>query len=168
MAYNYLGLVNDVNRRINEVELTSSNFSAAIGSYSAIKDAVNSAIRYINQHEFQWPFNHVDQEETIIAGTVRYAFPADCKTLDLNSFRLKRDSTLGNATKRLKILSYGEYLDTHIDMEYDSSTTQSWQISWNETGYQADNTKGWEAFKSNDTEETKTMFDWNGSAWVGR
>ena len=41
-------------------------------------------------------------------------------------------------------------------------------ISWNETLYQSDNTKGWEAFKSNDTAETKTMFDWNGSAWVGR
>ena len=124
MAYNYIGLVNDVNRRINEVELTSSNFSAAIGSYSAIKDAVNSSIRFINQHEFQWPFNHVDQEETLSAGTVRYAYPADCKTLDLNSFRLKRDDTLGNSTKRLKILAYGEYLDTHVDMEYDSSTAQ--------------------------------------------
>ena len=29
MAYNYLGLVNEVNRRLNEVELTSSNFDTA-------------------------------------------------------------------------------------------------------------------------------------------
>lgn len=41
-------------------------------------------------------------------------------------------------------------------------------ISWNETLYQSDNTKGWEAYKSNDEAETKTMFDWNGSAWVQR
>ena len=39
-------------------------------------------------------------------------------------------------------------------------------ISWNETKYQADNTKGWEATKSNDTAETPTVYDWNGSAWV--
>jgi hypothetical protein len=39
-------------------------------------------------------------------------------------------------------------------------------ISWNETKYQADNTKGWEAFKTNDTAETPTVYDWNGSAWV--
>ena len=39
-------------------------------------------------------------------------------------------------------------------------------ISWNETGYQADNTKGWEAVKSNDAGET--IHDWNGSAWVSR
>ena len=44
----------------------------------------------------------------------------------------------------------------------------SYEITWNETLYQSDNSKGWEAYKSNDTAETKTMFDWNGSAWVGR
>ena len=43
-----------------------------------------------------------------------------------------------------------------------------YNISWNETLYQSDNNKGWEAYKSNDTAETKTMFDWNGSAWVER
>ena len=62
MAYNYIGLVNDVNHRLNEVELTSVNFSSAVGEYSAIKDAVNASIRYINQHEYEWPFNHVDKE----------------------------------------------------------------------------------------------------------
>jgi hypothetical protein len=41
-------------------------------------------------------------------------------------------------------------------------------ITWNESGYQADNTKGWEATKSNDEAETKTIHDWNGSAWVAR
>ena len=55
MAYDFLGLVNDVNRRLNEVELTSSNFSSATGFYSQIKDSVNSSIRYINQSEFKWP-----------------------------------------------------------------------------------------------------------------
>ena len=29
MAYDFLGLTNDVNRRLNEVELTSSTFSSA-------------------------------------------------------------------------------------------------------------------------------------------
>ena len=43
-----------------------------------------------------------------------------------------------------------------------------WQISWNETAYQADNTKGWEATKSNDTADPKTVYDWNGTAWVAQ
>ena len=41
-----------------------------------------------------------------------------------------------------------------------------YMISWNETKYQADNTTGWEATKSNDESETPTKYDWNGTAWV--
>ena len=50
----------------------------------------------------------------------------------------------------------------------DGEDTPSWiyRISWNETKYQADNNKGWEATKSNDTAETPTVYDWNGSAWT--
>ena len=44
----------------------------------------------------------------------------------------------------------------------------TYMITWNEAGYQADNTKGWEATKSNDSAETPTIHDWNGSAWVAR
>ena len=39
-------------------------------------------------------------------------------------------------------------------------------ISWNETKYNADNTTGWEATKSNDESETPTKYNWNGSSWV--
>ena len=39
-------------------------------------------------------------------------------------------------------------------------------IKWNESKYNADNTKGWEATKSDDTAETPTVYDWNGTAWV--
>ena len=42
----------------------------------------------------------------------------------------------------------------------------TYMISWNETKYNADNTKGWEAIKSNDEAETPTVYDWNGTAWV--
>lgn len=61
MSYNFLGLVNDVNRRLNEVELTTSNFANAVGYYAQAKDAVNSAIRHVNFDQFEWPFNHVTQ-----------------------------------------------------------------------------------------------------------
>ena len=42
----------------------------------------------------------------------------------------------------------------------------SYFIIWNETKYKADNNTGWEATKSNDTSETPTKYNWNGSAWV--
>ena len=123
MAYDFLGLVNDVNRRLNEVQLTSENFSNSVGFYGAAKDAVNASIRYINQSTFEWPFNHVEQEEVLSAGQVRYAYPADTKTIDLDSFRIKRNETLGNDTSRLSILSYEEYLDRYVDAEYNDDTS---------------------------------------------
>jgi|TARA_R100000458_G_C8219165_1_gene204078 hypothetical protein len=125
MAYDYLGLVNDVNRRLNEVELTTTNFATATGEYSMIKDAVNASIRYINQHEYEWPFNHVTADETMTAGVVRYAFPTDAKTVDFDSFRIKRNATLGNDTKRIKIITYEEYLDKHVDIEYNTTDNRS-------------------------------------------
>ena len=42
----------------------------------------------------------------------------------------------------------------------------SYIIYWNEDKYNADNTTGWEAIKSNDESETPTKYDWNGTAWV--
>lgn len=123
MAYDFLGLVNDVNRRLNEVELTSSNFATANGFYASAKDSVNSAIRHINHTSFEWPFNHVTQEETLTAGTVRYAIPSDAKTIDFDSFRIKRNNTFGNTTQALELLSYEQYLDEHVDAEYDTGNT---------------------------------------------
>lgn len=122
MAYTFLGLVNDVNRRLNEVELTSSNFATAKGFYSQAKDAVNSSLRHINQSQYEWPFNHVAQEDTLTAGTTRYTFPADAKVIDFDSFRIKENSTLGNSTVRLGILDYDEYLQKFVEQEYKTDT----------------------------------------------
>lgn len=120
--YNFLGLVNDVNRRLNEVQLTSSTFADATGFYASVKDSVNAAIREINHQQYEWPFNHVLQEEELNQGDVRYFIPRDVKTLDMDSFRLIRNDTLGNDTVKLKIISYEEYLDQYLDHEYNTST----------------------------------------------
>ena len=122
MAYNYLELVNEVNRRLNEVELTSSNFASATGQYGQIKDAVNAAIRHINHEEFNWPWNHVEEEETLTAGTVRYGYPYDAQNIDMDSFRIKRNSSFNVETTKLKKLDYKEYLDKYVDYEYNNST----------------------------------------------
>ena len=123
MAYDYLGLVNDVNRRLNEVELTSANFAGATGYYSFAKDSVNQAIRHIQQEEFEWPWNHVEETEVLTAGVARYSMPYDCKTVNMNTFRIKRNSALNVETFKLKVLSYEEYLDKYADSEYNSSNT---------------------------------------------
>ena len=59
--------------------------------------------------------------------------------------------------------------DWKAPITYPSTTSGSgftYLILWNETKYNADNNTGWEATKSNDDAETKTVYNWNGSAWV--
>lgn len=123
MAYDFLGLVNDINRRLNEVELVSDNFLTAKGFYGQAKEAINSSIQDINQLQHEWSWNHTTQEETLSDGVTRYPFPNDAKVVDFDSFRIKRSSTLNNETKRLKVLSYEEYLDKFVDQEYNEDTS---------------------------------------------
>ena len=125
MAYDYLGLVNDVNRRLNEVELTSSNFGSAIGEYAMVKDAVNASIRYINQHEYGFPFNHDTETKTLTPGVVRYSIPTDAKSVDYSTARIKRDSNLGSLGNNLDILDYKEYISRDYANQEDiiNSTT---------------------------------------------
>jgi hypothetical protein len=123
MAYDYLSLVNDINRRLNEVELTSGTFTNATGYYSLTKDAINASIRHINQEEFEWPWNHIEETEVLVSGEARYSMPYDSKTINMNTFRIKRNDTLGVETVKLKVLSYEEYLDKYADSEYNSNTS---------------------------------------------
>ena len=122
MAYDFIGLVNDVNRRLNEVEVNSTDFPTATGFYSFAKDAVNHSIRHINQEEFNWPWNYVEDNTSLVAGVMRYTFPFDAKTVDFNTFRIKRSSTLNTDTQKLKICNYEDYLNRYVDDEYNSAT----------------------------------------------
>jgi hypothetical protein len=110
MAYDYLGLVNDVNRRLNEVELTSSNFGSAIGEYAMVKDAVNASIRYINQDAFGFPFNHDTETKTLTPGVVRYSIPTTAKHVDYSTARIKKNVNLGSFGNNLNLLDYKEYI----------------------------------------------------------
>lgn len=114
---NFLSLVNDVNARLNEVPLTSANFASAQGFYSQAKEAVNASIRDINQDSFEWPFNHNTREETLVTNQTRYNYPADAKTINFDSFRIKGSVSLNVKTTRLYQLDYEEFLDKYADAE---------------------------------------------------
>lgn len=123
MAYNFLGLVNDGALRLNETQLTSSNFDTAKGFYGTLKEAVNSSIRHINQAHFFWPYNHNKEELVLTPGVSRYAVPENTKYVDFSSFRVKRDTDLNvGEGRRLVQMTYVEYLDRHIDQEYETNT----------------------------------------------
>ena len=56
MSETYLNLCNDLLRELNEVTLTSSTFSSAIGVQAHVKDSINRAYLDIVNEEPQWPF----------------------------------------------------------------------------------------------------------------
>jgi len=123
MAETFLTLTNKVLAKLNEVELTSANFTASRGIQTQAKNAVNEAIRYINQREFNYPFNHATNTETLVPGSVRYSIPTTAKTIDYNTFRIVKDSDNAITGGRLRKLDYNEYVNNFIDQEDEIVTT---------------------------------------------
>ena len=56
MATTYLTLANETLRELNEVQLTSSNFSDAVGIQAFVKESINRALNDIANQEPQLPF----------------------------------------------------------------------------------------------------------------
>ena len=123
MAESFITHTNRVIARLNEVQLTSSDFASSRGIQTQCKNAVNEAVRYINQKEFQYPFNHSTKTQTLTAGTVKYSIPTDAKTVDYNTFRLVKDSDLSTSGGRLPILNYNDYVNAYITQEDEIVTT---------------------------------------------
>ena len=122
MAETYLTLTNKVIARLNEVALTSSTFSSARGIQVQCQNAVNESIRFINQREFNYPFNHATASKTLTAGVVRYSLPTSTKTVDYHTFRIVKDSDLGNSGYKLGLLDYNDYINRVINQEDEIST----------------------------------------------
>jgi len=123
MALTFLSLTNSVITRMNEVELTSSTFTNARGVQVQCKNAVNEAIRYINQREFGYSFNHSTNTETLVPGKVRYALPTSTKSVDYNTARIKRSTTLNASGTNLTTLNYNEYIQNEYANQEDEITS---------------------------------------------
>jgi len=123
MAETYLTLTNKVIARLNEVALTSTTFSSARGIQVQCQNAINESIRFINQREFNYPFNHATETKTLTAGVVRYSLPTSTKTVDYNTFRIVKDSDLGNGGYKLGLLDYNDYINRVINQEDEINTT---------------------------------------------
>ena len=123
MALTFLSLTNDTITRMNEVVLTSSDFTASRGIQTQCKNAVNEAIRYINQREFGYSFNHASNSSTLTAGVARYSLPTSTKSLDYSTARIKKDTDLNVAGNNLTSLNYYEYIDNDYASEEDAVTT---------------------------------------------
>ena len=106
----YINLVNELLRRLNEVEISEIDFATTKNVQSLAKDSINSSIREILQEAQEWPFTLVTYEQTLSVGTKTYDFPSDYSKADWESFYLKNTNTTDPGV--LKPLSYEQYLST--------------------------------------------------------
>lgn len=121
MAYDYLGLVNEVCARLNETPLTDVTFPTAGGFYRTVKDSVNAALRDVNHQQYDYPFNQNTIEVYLEAGVARYAIPNNAKRIDYNTVRILRDDDLGVQTTVLRPLKYNDYVRQYLDDELNAS-----------------------------------------------
>ena len=96
MAQTYLTLTNSVLARMNEVELTSSNFSSSRGIQTATKDFINKAVHDIYNEGAEIPLLHTSTTQVTQVGDNEYAFPSDMRRVDFESFFLKPTELITN------------------------------------------------------------------------
>lgn len=121
MGSTYLHLTNLVLKRLNEVELTSTNFAGARGIHADVKAAVNQTIQQINTQKFEWPFNSATGTQVLTIDENFYSWPADFKTADWESFYIEKDDTLITRTKRLRYIGIDEWYYKYRDNDFDAS-----------------------------------------------
>lgn len=109
MSTTYLELTNQVLRRLNEVEITPTEFASVRGVQALAKDAVRNAISKINQAEFSWPFNAAEHTQTLVVGQEEYLWPAAFRSADWTSFQIQGDPTLGIDFQRLDFITTDQW-----------------------------------------------------------
>lgn len=119
----FLNLTNRVLRRLNEVELSTIDFSSARGIQAAAKDAVNSAVFDLNSMQFTWPFNAAEESTSLVVGQTEYSNPVELKSMQWNSFQIVNDGTYATETVRLQYIDTDTWYKNYRDRDDDNSAS---------------------------------------------
>jgi hypothetical protein len=63
-------------------------------------------------------------------------------------------------------ITYPTIIDDGSNPGDGESVAWAYQIYWDEAAYQANNSTGWKATRTDDTNDPKTVYSWNGTAWA--
>lgn len=117
MPTSYIDLCNLTLRRLNEVEIDSSDFASCRGIQALVKDAVKTSIAKINQSEYSWPFNLASYTQILTIGQEEYSWPSDLKIVDWNSFQLIENDSLGSQFTHLRFITTDQWFENHRDTD---------------------------------------------------
>lgn len=122
MPSTFMDLTNRLLRRVNDVEITQSDFLSARGIQATAKDYILDSVREINTTKTNWPFNAVEHSQTLVVGTEEYAWPSDFTAAEWGSFQIQADDTIGNTFQKLKLVTRDEWYAYERDIDYESTT----------------------------------------------
>ena len=129
MSTTYLKATNEILKELNEVELSSANFSSAVGIHAFAKDIINRAYFDVINAQEEWPFliEGVPEEPFMgslyietVAGTRFYLIKTasadsrtDFKSIDWDNFYVTNYGVAGAtepyANKKLRYVSTEQY-----------------------------------------------------------
>lgn len=119
----FLNLTNELLRRTNDTQLSAADFASARNVQAVAKDAVNSAIRFINQAAWEWPWNHDTATVTMLTdGTREYALESDMQQVDWHSFRILNDDANNITPQRLEYVELDDYRQNYRDIDDDRAS----------------------------------------------
>jgi len=120
----YVSLVNELLRRLNEVQLDNAGdgFGSVRNVQALAKDAINNSVRAILQDGQEWPFQKTTYTQTLTSGVSQYDFPTGMSTVDWDTFYLKKLGSEENQPKRLPTISFEEYTDVHRPLDDNGAT----------------------------------------------
>lgn len=119
-------MTNRVLRRLNDVELSEDNFDAARGLQATIKDAVVDAVKHVNRHPGNWPWNAVQHTMTLTAGTSEYAWPSTFKSAEWRTFQIQKNDTLDADATTLRMIDRDVWYEQYRDRTLQD--TGSWSL----------------------------------------
>lgn len=118
----YLQLTNKVLRRLNEVELTDTNFNVARGLQSTVKDAVNDSISAIQTRIPQLNYMAYEHSQDLEQGTTEYAWPDGFTKVDWKSFLVVNDGTLNTSSYFLEYINRDQWYENLKDADEDAGS----------------------------------------------
>ena len=113
---NYVTLVNQALRRVNEVQLDigGDGFSDARNLQALAKDAINSAVRETSSERSRVAFYiyNIYADPYCWYRCLRL-WPDDASKVDWDTFYIKRLSSKSNTPEKLPVITYEDYLRYH-------------------------------------------------------
>lgn len=119
----YLELTNELLRRVQDTELTESNFASARSTQATAKDCIKASINEIMAYEKEWAFNFTSGSQILTIADNLYILPADCDSPDWESFRILKDDVINQNTVPLDLISKDFWYKQYRPMDEDSVPT---------------------------------------------